>query len=130
MQWFLMLSLFKGKKWILFFFYITATSAAYGSSWARAESELQLQAYTTAMTDWSYISNLHCSLWKCWILNSLIEARDWTCILLDTSQVFTLLRYHRNSRMNVLKTFWFNLLCNILMSLNWRKKLLFKVPLC
>ena len=54
-----------------------------------AESELQLPAYTTAiaMPDLSLICDLHLSLWPCWSLNPLSEARDGTHILMDTSQV-------------------------------------------
>ena len=54
-----------------------------------AESELQLPAYTTAIATWglSRICNLHHSSWQCWIINPLSEARDWTHILMDTSQL-------------------------------------------
>ena len=52
------------------------------------ELELQLLAYiiATATRDPSHIFNLHHSSWQCQILiNPLSEARDQTCILLDTS---------------------------------------------
>ena len=51
--------------------------------------ELLLSAYATAtaMHDLSHICDLHCSSQQHWILNSLSKARDWTCILMDTSQV-------------------------------------------
>ena len=57
--------------------------------WLRVESELQLPAYTTAtaMQNPSYIYNLHHSSWQCCIPNPLSEARDWTRILKDTSQI-------------------------------------------
>ena len=50
------------------------------------KSELQLPAYTTAtaMQDPSCICDLRRSSWPCRILNRLIEARDWTHVLLDT----------------------------------------------
>ena len=53
------------------------------------EWELQLSAYTTvtAMSDPSHILDLHCSLWQHQMLNPLREARDRTCILVDTSWV-------------------------------------------
>ena len=53
------------------------------------ESELQVPAYATdtAMWDPSGICDLHCSSQQCRILNPLSEARDRTCILMDTSQV-------------------------------------------
>ena len=58
------------------------------------ELELQLLAYTTAMAMWdpSHICNLHHSSWQDWNLNPLREARDWTCILMNTS-----LSHNRNS---------------------------------
>ena len=53
------------------------------------ESQLQLPAYTTttAMRDPSHICELHCSSQQCQILNPLMEAKDQTPILMDTSQV-------------------------------------------
>ena len=54
-----------------------------------AESELQLPAYTTAtaMLNLSCICDLHHSSWLCGILNPLSEARDGTCVLMETSGV-------------------------------------------
>ena len=51
--------------------------------------ELQLLAYTTATEtqDLSHNCDLHHSLWLCWIPNPLSEARDWTCVLMDTSWI-------------------------------------------
>ena len=62
---------------------------AYGGSQGRGESELQLLAYATATatTDPSRICDLHHSSRQCQILNSLSEARDQTCILMDTNQI-------------------------------------------
>ena len=59
------------------------------------ELEIQLPAYTTATAtpDLSRVCNLHHRSWQCWILNPLSEARDWTCILMDTSQI----HFHRKS---------------------------------
>ena len=56
--------------------------------WLWFESELQLPAYTTAtkMPDPSCICDLCHSSQQCWILNPMSEARDQTCILMDTSQ--------------------------------------------
>ena len=53
----------------------------------RVETELQLRASTTAAATWdlSCICDLHCNPWQHWILNPLREARDRTCILVDTS---------------------------------------------
>ena len=66
------------------------------------ESELQLPGYTTAaaMPDQKLICSLHHR-----ILNPLSEARDQTCIVMDTSQVFTLLSHNGNSNLwQVLKS--------------------------
>ena len=54
------------------------------------ESELQLPAYAYAYAtqDLSHICDLHhSSLQQCQILNTLSEAGDRTCILMDTSRV-------------------------------------------
>ena len=61
------------------------------------ESELQLPACATAMSDPSDICKLHCSLCQCWILNPLNEARDQTHILMDTIWVLNLLSHNGNS---------------------------------
>ena len=53
------------------------------------KSELQPPAYITAMPDLSRICNLHHSSQQSHTLNPLSEARDQTCILMDTSQVCT-----------------------------------------
>ena len=55
--------------------------------------------YTTATgtLDPSHIRDLHCSLRQCQILNSLIKARDGTCILMDTNQVLNQLSHNGNS---------------------------------
>ena len=54
------------------------------------KSELQVHAETTATAtaDPSHFYDLHCSLWQHQILNLLIEARDWTHILMDTMSGF------------------------------------------
>ena len=51
------------------------------------KSDLQLLAYAiaTAMGDLSCICDLHHSSRQCWIFNLLSEARDHTCILMDTN---------------------------------------------
>ena len=50
------------------------------------EVELQMLAYTTATAtlDPSHICDLYHSSRQLWMLNTLSEARDWTCILTDT----------------------------------------------
>ena len=51
--------------------------------------KLQLLAYTTATAtqDLSHTCDWHHSSWQHQILNPLSEARNWTCILIDTSEV-------------------------------------------
>ena len=51
--------------------------------------DLQLPVYTTATAtrDLSHICDLHHSSQQHWIPNPLSEARDWTCVLMDTSQI-------------------------------------------
>ena len=51
--------------------------------------ELLQLAYTTATATWdpSHVCKLHHSSRQCRILNSLSEARDQTCILMDASQI-------------------------------------------
>ena len=53
------------------------------------KSELQLPAYTRATTtqDLSRVCDLYHSLRQHQIFHSLSEARDQTCIFMDTSQV-------------------------------------------
>ena len=56
------------------------------------ELELQMPAYTTAaaMPDLSLVWDLNHSSQQCRTLNPLSEARNRTCILLDTSWVCNL----------------------------------------
>ena len=55
------------------------------------KSELQLPAYatTTATATWdpSHVCNLHHRSQQCWLLNPLMEARERTRVLMDTSWV-------------------------------------------
>ena len=70
------------------------------------ELELQLPAQAiataTATLDLSCICNLCCGLQQSQILNPLGEARDQTCILVDTSWVLNLLSHNGNSRFLIL----------------------------
>ena len=68
---------------------------------------------TTAMPNPSHIWDLGCSLRQCQILNPLSEARDWTCILVDTSWVLNLLNllsHNRNSWVCVINLYWASIL--------------------
>ena len=53
--------------------------------------------HSTATPDPSQIGNLCCSLQQCQILNPLSEARDLTCILMDTGGILILLSHNGNS---------------------------------
>ena len=55
-----------------------ATSTAYGSSQARGQIRAPTEAYTiaTSVPDPIHFCNLCHSLWQCWILNQLSEAKD------------------------------------------------------
>ena len=77
-----------------------------------AESELQLPGYTTttATPDLSHVWDLCCSLWQQQILNPLSNARDQTCLLMDTSQILNPLSHNENSQAyEFLNTFLFSL---------------------
>ena len=56
------------------------------------QSQQQQLAYSTAtaMPDASCNCGLHHSPWQCRIRSPLNEARDWTCVLMGTSQI----RFH------------------------------------
>ena len=69
------------KLYILFYLFILQLHLQHiEAPGLGVESELQLQIYTTdtATLDPSHICNLCSSLWQCWILNPLSEARDQT----------------------------------------------------
>ena len=79
------------QKWYLFFSFCFLGLHLWHMEVSRlgVESELQLLACTTATAtqDPSCICDLHHSSQQCQILNPLSEARDWTCILKDSSWV-------------------------------------------
>ena len=66
-----------------FFFSSRATPCSLWSSQARG----QIGAIAASSADLSYVCNLHHSWWQCRILNSLTRAKNWTRVLMDTSQV-------------------------------------------
>ena len=53
----------------------------------RVGMELKLPAYATATPDPSRVCDLHHSSWQRQILNLLSEAKEWTCIFMDASQI-------------------------------------------
>ena len=58
---------------------------AYGGS--RTKGTIGAVALGLPTPDPSHICDLHHRSWQHWILNPLSEARDWTCILMDPSQI-------------------------------------------
>ena len=65
-------------------------------------NQLQLLAYARATETWdpSHVCNLHHNSQQFQILNSLNKARDWACVLMDTSQVHNSLVHSGNSQNN------------------------------
>ena len=73
---------------ILFYFF-RAAHATYGSSqgrgWIGAAAARLHHSHTTCYL--SCVCNLHHSSWQHWILYPLSEARDRSCVLMDTIQI-------------------------------------------
>ena len=61
------------------------------------ELPLSIHSKATAIPDLSCTCHLHLSLQQCQILNPLNEARDQTCILMDTRQFLNPLSHNGNS---------------------------------
>ena len=103
------------------------TPAAYGSSRLGVELELQLPAYdtATAVQHPSHIQGLRHSLWQCRILNPLIEARDRTHIIMDTSQVLNLLSHNGDSGT---LSFYTQVFCFLFFFLSWLPPQHMEVP--
>ena len=88
-----------------FFFchvFFRGTPVAYGSSQARGRIGTVDTGLHHSTPDLSCICDLHHSSWQCRTLNPLIEARDQTHILLDTSQVLNTLSHNGNSKAAIL----------------------------
>ena len=89
-------------SWIFFFYFCFLGPYLQNMEVPRlgVRLELQVPAYTTATATWdpSHICHLHCSLWQHWILNTMTEARDWTCFLMDASWVHNQLSHNGNSQ--------------------------------
>jgi len=77
-----------------------AKPVAYGRSqargWIRAVAA-GLHHRHSPMPDLSRICDIHHNLWQHQILNPLSEARNWTCLLMDTSQARNPLNHNGNS---------------------------------
>ena len=78
-------------SFFFFFFFVQfrAAPVTYGGSQARGQIGAVAAGYTTAiaMPYPSYVCNLHHSSQQHQILNPPSEARDQTCVLMDTSQI-------------------------------------------
>ena len=72
-----------------FFLLFVATLAAYGSSQVRGRMGAAATGlyHSHGTSRFQHIFNLQCGLRQSWILNPLNEARDQTCILMDTTSV-------------------------------------------
>ena len=76
-----------------------AALAAYGSSQARDQigAAAASLCHSYSNQDQGQVCNLHHGLWQRHILNPVSEARNWTCILMDTNWVYNLLSHYKNS---------------------------------
>ena len=88
--------------------------------------ELQLLACATAtaMPVPSHVCNLWGSFWQRQILNPLSKARDWTQILMDTSQVLDLLSQNRTSK----DVFFCLFVCFCLFAISWAIPMAYGCP--
>ena len=82
---------------LLYFFFFFAFEGSTLGIWRFSEQQLLPTATATAIQDPSFICELHHSSRECQILNSLSEARDQICVLMDNSQVPKPLSYDENS---------------------------------
>ena len=72
------------------FFLFRATHTAYGSSQARRRigaTAAGLRHSHSNVGSKPHLCDLHCSSQQHWIPHPLSKSRDWTCILMDTSQI-------------------------------------------
>ena len=79
---------FSVSKALLFFLFLGLHPRHMEVPRLGVESELQMLAYTIATPTWdlSHVCNLYSS-WQCQIPDPLRKARDWTCILMEASQI-------------------------------------------
>ena len=84
-------SLWSKEKELIYIFVFClfrAIPMACGGSQARGRIEAVVSGLATdTMPDPSRVCDLHHSSWHCRILSPLREAKDWTCILTDASQI-------------------------------------------
>jgi len=99
-----------------FFFFSFLDPHLWQMDLSRPGVELELQL----LGDLSRICDLYHSLWQPWILNPLSEARDQTCILMDTNQALILLSHGGNACSRIL-----NPLCHSRNSLAFISEMIF-----
>ena len=91
-----------------FFFFVfclfRAAPAAYGGSLARSLFGAVAAAYATAIPGLSRFCDIPHGSWQGQLLNSLGEARDGTCILMDASQIHFLRSHRGNSSPSLLNS--------------------------
>ena len=87
--------------YLFIFCLFRATPAGYGNSQARGQigavAPGLYHSYSNTRSGVSWVCHLHHSSQQYQILNPLGKARDWTWILMDTSQVLYLLHHNGNS---------------------------------
>ena len=110
------------KKWFCFLAFLGLQVRHTEVPRRGVESELQLQAYTTATAtpDLSCVFDLHHSSQQSQILNPLSGARDWTCILMDITQVC----YHW-ATMGAPRKQWLLYLSTTKRKIQWERKFSF-----
>ena len=74
-----------------FFFFCFFMAIPREKAGSQARSQMKAVAadlhHTTAKSDLSQVCKQHYSSWQCQILNPLSKAKDWTCVLMDPSQI-------------------------------------------
>ena len=86
-----------------FFFLFRAAPEAYGSSQARGWIRTATASLHHSQSNAGYKPHLQPTQQLVAMLdpNPLSEARDWTCIFMDTTQVFNVLNHNWDSRMAI-----------------------------
>ena len=75
--------------WFILFCLFRAAPATYGDCQARGRIWVLAAGLRHSHSNWwsGHVCDLLHSSWRPWILNQLSEARDWTCILIDSFPV-------------------------------------------
>ena len=94
----------------LIIYFFRAVPVAYGSSQARGQIETAAAGLQHSHSNTGSKSHLQLTLqlWQHRILNPLSKARDWICILMDTSHALNLLSHRGNSQKNYFRSLFQN----------------------